>query len=155
MAPLATFTCTEAATVNLLGSVIAEHTGDVGAISKESADHFVVGPGLGEVESAPGHKYTPIVNIPTRQTGGPAGEDFLRSEITEVGRTEPSGTLPSGREGVTDEKSEALMITPRGLVPAARLMAGEGFEPSKAEPRGLQPRPFDRSGTPPPAAQCR
>ena len=30
-------------------------------------------------------------------------------------------------------------------------MAGEGFEPSKAEPRGLQPRPFDRSGIPPSA----
>jgi hypothetical protein len=28
-------------------------------------------------------------------------------------------------------------------------MAGEGFEPSKHEARGLQPRPFDRSGTPP------
>ena len=33
--------------------------------------------------------------------------------------------------------------------PPAAQMAGEGFEPSKAEPRGLQPRPFDRSGTPP------
>src|SRR4051794_37376118 len=28
-------------------------------------------------------------------------------------------------------------------------MAGAGFEPAKAEPHGLQPRPFDRSGTPP------
>jgi hypothetical protein len=26
---------------------------------------------------------------------------------------------------------------------------GEGFEPSKAEPTGLQPVPFDRSGIPP------
>src|SRR5277367_1219045 len=34
-------------------------------------------------------------------------------------------------------------------------MAGEGFEPSKAEPRGLQPRPFDRSGTPPRARESK
>src|SRR6188472_600286 len=30
-----------------------------------------------------------------------------------------------------------------------RRMAGEGFEPSKAEPPDLQSGPFDRSGTPP------
>src|SRR5687767_13818655 len=28
-------------------------------------------------------------------------------------------------------------------------MVGAGFEPAKAEPTGLQPVPFDRSGTPP------
>src|SRR5207248_10431627 len=28
-------------------------------------------------------------------------------------------------------------------------VAGAGFEPAKAEPYGLQPHPFDRSGTPP------
>ena len=28
-------------------------------------------------------------------------------------------------------------------------MAGAGFEPAKAVPCGLQPHPFDRSGTPP------
>src|SRR5690349_3297651 len=46
--------------------------------------------------------------------------------------------------------------TPIALAPAARpttgqtgLMAGAGFEPAKAEPRDLQSRPFDRSGTPP------
>src|ERR1700683_5148471 len=32
-------------------------------------------------------------------------------------------------------------------------MAGEGFEPSKAEPTDLQSVPFDRSGTPPRAAR--
>jgi hypothetical protein len=36
---------------------------------------------------------------------------------------------------------------------AHRDMAGGGFEPPKAEPRRLQRRPFDRSGTPPPS--CR
>src|ERR1700677_3337887 len=34
-------------------------------------------------------------------------------------------------------------------------MAGEGFEPSKAEPTRLQRVPFDRSGTPPGARQFR
>src|SRR3954454_20855087 len=29
------------------------------------------------------------------------------------------------------------------------VMVGAGFEPAKAEPTGLQPVPFDRSGTPP------
>ncbi len=32
-------------------------------------------------------------------------------------------------------------------------MAGEGFEPSKAEPTDLQSVPFDRSGTPPEAVR--
>lgn len=30
-----------------------------------------------------------------------------------------------------------------------RLVEGEGFEPSKAEPADLQSAPFGRSGTPP------
>ncbi len=30
-----------------------------------------------------------------------------------------------------------------------KLVEGEGFEPSKAEPTDLQSAPFDRSGTPP------
>src|SRR5436853_326985 len=34
-------------------------------------------------------------------------------------------------------------------------MAGEGFEPSKAEPPDLQSGPFDRSGTPPGARRRR
>ena len=31
----------------------------------------------------------------------------------------------------------------------AKVVEGEGFEPSKAEPSDLQSDPFDRSGTPP------
>src|SRR6516162_4314654 len=31
----------------------------------------------------------------------------------------------------------------------SRVVEGEGFEPSKAEPADLQSAPFDRSGTPP------
>jgi hypothetical protein len=115
-APLATFTCREVATTNVLGSVIAEHTGDVGVIGKEAQDHLVVGEGIGEIEGEGlfGHptKYSPLVNIPTHKTGGATGEHFLRSEITEVGQTKPRGTYPSGLEGVANEKGEALMITP-------------------------------------------
>jgi hypothetical protein len=109
---LASFTCTKVASTNVLGSVIAEHTGNVGVISKESADHFVVGPGLGEVEYAPGHKYTPLVNIPTDVAGGTPGEHFLLSEITEAEASEPAGTLPSGQEGTAADKGEAIMVKP-------------------------------------------
>ena len=122
-APLATFTCRymsrwgseDLYTTNLLGSVIAERTGDVGVISKESQEHFVVGPAWGEVTwevSFGTVKYTPLVNLPTHQTGGPNDEHYLESEITEPGHMEPYGTLPSGLEGITDERGEALMIVP-------------------------------------------
>lgn len=36
----------------------------------------------------------------------------------------------------------------------ARLMVGEGFEPSKAKPSDLQSDPFDRSGIPPMIGFC-
>src|SRR4051812_44028804 len=36
-----------------------------------------------------------------------------------------------------------------GSARAEVSMVGAGFEPAKAEPTGLQPVPFDRSGTPP------
>jgi len=106
---LANFTCTELATNNVLGSVIAEQTGDIGTISKESTDHFVIAPGLGEVEYAPGHKYTPLVNNPTHFTGGAPGEHFLSSEITEAGSTE-THTLPSGQVAEAKTKGEALEV---------------------------------------------
>ncbi len=112
-AVLANFTCTEVATTNVLGSVLAEHTGNVGVVNKESQDHFVVGPGLGEVEYAPGAKYTPLVNIPTAATGEPEGSHFLLSEITEAGSETPAGTLPSGQEGVAENKGEKnVMVKP-------------------------------------------
>ena len=118
-APLATYTCPEVATVALLGSVIAERTGDIGVISKEAQDHFAVGPALGKVpwiETWQGKElegtFTPVVNIPTDEPGGSTGEHILTSEVTEIGHTEPAATLPSGLEGVVNEKGEALMITP-------------------------------------------
>jgi len=110
--PLASFTCTEVGSSVVHGSVIAEHTGNVGVISKESADHFEVGPELGEVEFAPGKKYTPIVNNPTHVTGGAPGEHFLITEVTEAGHEKPAGNLPSGQEGVANDKGEAIMVKP-------------------------------------------
>ncbi len=38
---------------------------------------------------------------------------------------------------------------PRSVHSAAKLVVGEGFEPSKAEPADLQSAPVDRLGTPP------
>jgi hypothetical protein len=111
--PLATFTCTETVEPwTLLGSVIAERTGDVDVIRKEAQEHFVVGAALGEVKWGTHSTYTPIVNVPTNETGGSIGEHLLISELTEPKHTEPAATLPSGLEGVTAEKGEALMITP-------------------------------------------
>jgi hypothetical protein len=107
---LANFTCTGLATSNVHGSVIAEQTGDVNTISKEFVDHYKVGPGLGEVEYAPGHKYTPIVNIPTHVSGGVNGEHFLDTEIVKEGKDE--GELPSGQEQTATQKGEAIEVKP-------------------------------------------
>jgi hypothetical protein len=117
--PLATFACRygyeeEFETTNLIGSVIAERTGDVGVISREAQEHFVIGPALGEVtyeEKRGPVKYKPLVNVPTHPTGGATGEHFLSSEIKVSGYMD-SYTLASGLEGVANEKGEALMITP-------------------------------------------
>jgi hypothetical protein len=111
-AALASFVCTEVGTSVVHGSVISEHTGDVGVISKEAADNYTVGPELGEVEFAPGKKYTPIVNNPTHVAGGVSGEHFLITEVTEAGHEKPAGNLPSGQQGVANEKGEPLMIKP-------------------------------------------
>ena len=97
-AALASFTCTEVGSSVVHGSVIAEHTGNVGVISKESSDHFEVGPYLGEVEFAPGHKYTPVVNNPTHVTGGAPGEHFLITEVTEAGHENRPATCPRVRK---------------------------------------------------------
>lgn len=102
-------------TVGLFGSVIAERTGDVGVISKEAQEHFVVGEALGKVTEECERarwEYTPLVNVPTHQTGGGSGEHFLLSELLEAGKAEADCTVPSGLEGLTDEKGEALMIIP-------------------------------------------
>ena len=40
-------------------------------------------------------------------------------------------------------------VLPLNYTRKRKLVEGEGFEPSKAEPSDLQSDPFDRSGTPP------
>ena len=46
-------------------------------------------------------------------------------------------------------KAEVLPLNYTRQGKTARMVEGEGFEPSKAEPSDLQSDPFDRSGTPP------
>ena len=46
-------------------------------------------------------------------------------------------------------KAEVLPLNYTRATPSLRLVEGEGFEPSKAEPADLQSAPFNRSGTPP------
>ena len=49
-------------------------------------------------------------------------------------------------------KAEVLPLNysrPARFANNQKLVEGEGFEPSKAEPSDLQSDPFDRSGTPP------
>jgi len=106
----AAFVCTEVAETNVIGSLIGINSGNVGKISKTSALTFEVGPGLGEVEYAPGKKYTPIVNVPTHKTGGVNGEHFLTSQISK--EKVPAGELPSGQKQAVSVKGEALEITP-------------------------------------------
>lgn len=110
-APLATFYCRDLWEVNLLGSVIAERTGDVGVISREAQEHFVVARAVGEVRSKGKEEqgFKPLVNVPTHVSGGAIGEHILRSELSYGSERE---TLDSGLEGVVDEKGEALLITP-------------------------------------------
>jgi hypothetical protein len=40
-------------------------------------------------------------------------------------------------------------VLPLNYARSLKLVEGEGFEPSKAEPADLQSAPFDRSGIPP------
>jgi len=111
----ASFVCTEVAETNVLGSLIGVNSGNIGKVgtpnfNKNSALTFAVGPGLGEVEFAPGHKYTPLVNIPTHQTGGFNGEHFLNSEISK--EKVLTGTLPSGQTQTVTVKGEDVEILP-------------------------------------------
>jgi len=112
---LASFVCTEVAETNVLGSLIGVNTGNVNKFSKTSTLSFTTGPGLGEVEFAPGKKYTPQVNVPTHKTGGVNGEHFLDSEIIKENskkEKEKAGTLPSGQTQSVAVKGENLEITP-------------------------------------------
>jgi hypothetical protein len=111
----AAFACTEVAETNVIGSLIGVNVGNINKFSKTSELVFTTGPGLGEVEYAPGKKYTPLVNVPTHKTGGPNGEHFLLSEISKENtkkEKEKQGTLPSGQTQTVEVKGENLEITP-------------------------------------------
>jgi hypothetical protein len=66
-----------------------------------------------------------------------------RVQVSRVGRLRP--------EGVRDIFQRKALRGGRAFL----CMAGEGFEPSKAEPTDLQSVPFDRSGIPPSGEQFR
>jgi len=104
----AAFVCTEVAETNVIGSLIGVNSENVGKFSKTSKLSFATGPGLGEVEFAPGHKYTPLVNLPTHKTGGVNGEHFLNSEISKEKAL--VGTLPSGQTQTVSVKGEDLEL---------------------------------------------
>jgi hypothetical protein len=104
----ATFTCTGVAGVRTAGSVIAEVTGDVDKFSKTSQNVFTVGAYLGEVEYAPGKKFTPLVNEPFFEGSGTP--HLLLSEFEQGKGWEPEGGLPSGQEATASIKGEELGI---------------------------------------------
>ena len=68
---------------------------------------------------------------------------FATHCLAKPGAGEGNRTLVVSLEGFCS----TIELHPLGV--DSRLVEGEGFEPSKAEPSDLQSDPFDRSGTPP------
>jgi len=101
--PIARFTCTEVGVFTLVGSVIAQQTGDIEGVSKELGWRWTIGPYLGEVEFAPGHRYIPLVNTPSFVEGP---DDYLATQIEKEGQL--VGELPSGLVGEVTGNGEAL-----------------------------------------------
>jgi len=111
-----TFTCGAVfPKVRVLDQVFGEYTGQTGVISKISIGHYTVGEFLGE--PLPGYK--PITNQPS---AGPPTYGVLHTEAKNAETEEkytspenpegwgPPGGLPSGQQGETEVKGEALMI---------------------------------------------
>jgi hypothetical protein len=105
--------------IRVSDQVFGEYTGATNVISKTSIGHYVVGPFFGEVEYAPGKKYTPIVNPPSAgpPTFGVLHTEVINKETEEKYKSEenpegwgPPGGLPSGQQGEAEVKGEALMI---------------------------------------------
>jgi hypothetical protein len=101
--------------VRVLGQVFGEYTGATNKITKVAIGHYTVGEYLGE--PSPGYK--PITNQPS---AGPPTYGVLHTEAKNKQTEEeftseenpegwgPPGGLPSGQEGETEVKGEALMI---------------------------------------------
>ncbi len=109
---IAAFSCTELTNrVEWKGSMIAEDTGNVGVLEKEFVWHFVLGTGLGELETESGTRWVPFVNDPVSFEGGP--HDYLLAGITEGEGTRTVGLPPHGSvAGIMNGKGEALIIKP-------------------------------------------
>jgi len=109
---LAEFTCEALGEIRTGGSVIGVNGGQSGKFSKTSTLTFAPGKYLGSVEWAPGKFYEPIVNIPEFEGGSP---DILKTEVKGAITGHPTefyppGGIPSGQEGVSNQKGENLEI---------------------------------------------
>jgi len=125
-APLAEFTCEALGEIRTKGSVIGQNKGDVGITIGAATLNFEPGPFIGPQEAScpteaePEHKckWTPIVNIPKLE-GGPV--DILMTEVKGAitGHPEefyPPGGIPSGQEGIAENKGEKVGIYEEGSV---------------------------------------
>lgn len=116
---VAEFTCEALGEIRTGGSVIGQNGGNVGEINKVSTLTFTPGPYLGELEAEEGKlHWTPIVNIPKLE-GGPL--DILKTEVKGAITKHPTefypeGGVPSGQEGTSTQKGEAIMIAEEGTV---------------------------------------
>jgi hypothetical protein len=103
--PIARFICTEVAEMTLVGSVIAQQTGDTEGVSKELGWRWTIGPYLGEeVPLCSGcARGTPLINTPSFVEGP---DDYLETQISQEGMFE--GELATGLVGEVTGKGEAL-----------------------------------------------
>jgi len=124
--PLAEFTCAALGEIRTSGSVIGENGGNIKTVSNKSTLTFAPGPYIGEqeakcpTEEEPEHmcKWTPIVNIPVVEGGSP---DILMTEVKGAITGHPTefyppGGIPSGQQGVAENKGEKLGIYEEGSV---------------------------------------
>jgi hypothetical protein len=105
--PIAHFVCTEIGNITLVGSVIAQQTGDTEGLSKVLAWRWTIGPYLGEKIKAPNCEecslYTPLINTPSFVE---SPDDYLTTQAEANGQSE--GEFPSGLAGEATGKGEAL-----------------------------------------------
>jgi hypothetical protein len=102
---IARYICPEFAVLTLVGSVIAQQTGDTEGVSKELGWRWTIGPYLGkEIPLCPGcRKGTPLINTPSFLEGP---DDYLDLQVEKEG--EYLGELASGLVGEATAKGEAL-----------------------------------------------
>ncbi len=116
---VAEFTCEALGEIRTKGSVIGQNGGDVGQVNGGSTLTFAPGKYLGKVVyDEKGDEYEPIVNIPEFEGGSP---DILKTEVKGAitgHPTEfyPAGGIPSGQEGVAENKGEKVGIYEEGSV---------------------------------------